>query len=466
LGAIISISAFITLGSHNLPQLSMHVTCRGLEPTGAMNPFSGGNQLVLVIILLAALAAVVAFVRLRMTLATVRKLSKDVGALAGGEYDRPLNAGSSGDLEQLVQSLNQLSGKLRSQAAELKESGEALSRAHTRFGEALRATHDMDRILEIALDTGMETVRAERGLLMLRKGATLTAGVGRNLEVAGLQFPVGSGISGHVAATGQPLRVPGNAMPPADEREPAFQTLLSVPMFSQNRVIGVLNLYDKQGGRPFTEADLRTIVSLTDQAGVAIENVLLHQEAQRLAIMDGLTGIWNHRWFQIQFAQELDRAERFGRPFSLLIIDIDDFKAFNDTYGHQLGDFVLVELARRIRSAIRDVDMFARYGGEEFELLLSETDIFGAQKTAEKLRSIVADTPFESDLSPHPLKVTMSVGVASYPQAGKDRPTIFKAADFAMYAAKAAGKNRVVAHQSQADDGDHRPLGMPDARSS
>ena len=182
--------------------------------------------------------------------------------------------------------------------------------------------------------------------------------------------------------------------------------------------------------------------------------------------MDGLTGIWNHRWFQIQFAQEIDRAERFGRPFSLLIIDIDDFKAFNDTYGHQLGDFVLVELARRVRSAIRDVDMFARYGGEEFELLLSETDMAGAVKTAEKLRSIVADTPFESDLSPEPLKVTVSVGVASYPEAGIDRPSIFKAADFAMYAAKAAGKNRVVAHQSRTDGGDSRPLGTPDTRSS
>lgn len=432
-----------------------------------MFPVTGGNQLVWGILLLVmALAAVVAIVRLRVTLATVRKLSQDVGALAGGEYDRPLKVTGSGDLEQLVQSLNQLSARLKTQAAELKESSEALTRAHTRFGEALRATHDMDRILEIALDTGMETVRAERGLLMLRKGATLTAGVGRHLPVAGLQIPVGSGIAGHVAATGRPIRLPGASGPTPHDREPAFGTLLSVPMFSQNRVIGVLNLYDKHDGRPFTDADMRTIMSLTDQAGVAIENVLLHQEAQRLAIMDGLTGIWNHRWFQIQFAQELDRAERFGRPFSLLIIDIDDFKAFNDTYGHQLGDFVLVELARRVRSAIRDVDMFARYGGEEFELLLSETDIVGAVKTAEKLRSIVADTPFESDLSPEPLEVTVSVGVASYPEAGTDRPSIFKAADFAMYAAKAAGKNRVVAHQSRADGGDSHPLETPDTRSS
>jgi two-component system, cell cycle response regulator len=436
----------------------MQIACAADREANWINlPSTAGNQLVWVILLAAALVAVVAFLRLRKTLSMLRRLSEDVGAVAGGEYDRPLQASGSGDLQQLVHSLNRVSSRLKSQAAELKESSEALNRAHTRFGEALRATHNMERMLEIALDTGMETVRAKRGLLMLRKGANLTSGVARNLEVPGLQLPVGSGVAGHVAATGQPARVPGNAAPVPDDREPSFETLLAVPMFSQNRVIGVLNLYDKQDGRGFTEADMRTIVSLTDQAGVAIENVLLHQEAQRMAIMDGLTGIWNHRWFQIQFAQELDRAERFGRPFSLVVMDIDDFKAFNDTYGHQLGDFVLVELARRVRSVIRDVDMFARYGGEEFELLLSETDLAGGLKTAEKLRSVVADSPFESDLSPVPLKVTVSVGVASYPEAGTDRPSIFKAADLAMYAAKAAGKNRVVVHGAEGAAGQGPP---------
>jgi two-component system cell cycle response regulator len=210
-------------------------------------------------------------------------------------------------------------------------------------------------------------------------------------------------------------------------------------------VLAVLNLYDKQDG-VFTDADLRTIVSLCDQAGVAIENVLLHQEAQRMAIMDGLTGIWNHRWFQIQFAQELDRAERFRRPFSLIVLDIDDFKTFNDTYGHQVGDFVLVELARRVKSTIRDVDMFARYGGEEFELLLSETDLSGGLNAAEKIREAIGGSPFTSDMLPKPLTVTVSVGVASYPEAGLDAPTIFKAADLAMYEAKSKGKNRVAGH--------------------
>ncbi|MDQ4148399.1 MAG: diguanylate cyclase [Actinomycetota bacterium] len=406
------------------------------------------NRIVVGAVLLLAIAALVALYRVRKTLGEVGKLSREVKAIAEGHYDRTLQARGSGKVEELVASLNELSGRLKHQAAEIRQSEEALNRAHTRFGEALRSTHDMPRMLEIALDTGMETVRAERGLVLLRRGAgSMTPAVGRNLDVDGLELPVGRGIAGHVALTGDPVRVPGDSPLERDEREPDFKTLLSVPLFSQNRVMGVLNLYDKRDGQTFTEADLRTIVSLTDQAAVAIENVRLHQEAQRMAIMDGLTGIWNDRWFKIQFAQELDRAERFGRPFSLILMDIDDFKSFNDKYGHLVGDFVLVELARRVKSVIRDVDMFARYGGEEFELLLSETDAAGGLKTAEKLRAVVGDTPFVTDLAPEPLRVTVSVGVASYPQAGLDRASIFRAADMAMYAAKAAGKNTVRVHQ-------------------
>jgi two-component system cell cycle response regulator len=110
---------------------------------------------------------------------------------------------------------------------------------------------------------------------------------------------------------------------------------------------------------------------------------------------------------------------------------------------------VLIELAQRVRSTIRDVDMFARYGGEEFELLLSETDEAGGLNAAEKLRQVIAATPFESEMTPEPLSVTISAGVASYPSGGTDFASIFKAADLALLEAKAQGKNRVVAHRPE-----------------
>lgn len=370
---------------------------------------------------------------------------------AGG--DPPQQAFGSAAAARIASALQRLAGQLGEQTVELSEYRQALDRAHTRFGEALRATHDLNRMLEIALETGMETVGAQRGMLMLRKGpGTLVAAVSRNLDAGRLTLRPGEGVSGHVATTGQAVVVPSPGAPERHPSEPECTTQLSVPLFSGQRAFGVLNLYDKVAGR-FTETDLRTILSLSDQAGVAIENVLLHEEAQRLAIMDGLTGIWNHRWFQIQLAQELDRAERFHRPFSLLVLDIDDFKLFNDTYGHQVGDFVLIELARRVKSGIRDVDMFARYGGEEFELLLSETDSSGGANAAEKVRRAISSTPFESEMAPEPLKVTVSIGVASYPEAGTDTGSIFRAADKAMYEAKSLGKNRVVVYRPLGDSG-------------
>ena len=378
----------------------------------------------------------------------LKRLADDAEAIASGKYDRAIDTAPTGDLRRLAEALDRISATLQSQVNQLREYNEALERAHTRFGEALRATHDLERILEIALESGMEATRARSGLLMLRKGSgTLVAGVCRNLDIPRFKLDVGQGIAGRVAFTSRPVLLPGSADPPArDGREPDFDTQLSVPLISHERVLAVLNFYDKHGGR-FTETDLRAILSLTDQAGVAIENVLLHQEAERMAIMDGKTGIWNHRWFQIQFAREIDRAQRFRRPFSLIVLDIDDFRRFNNTYGHQVGDFVLIELARRIKSTVRDVDMFARYGGEEFELLLSETDAPGGLKAAEKIRQVIAATPFESEMTPEPLHVTVSAGVASYPTAGTDFTSIFKAADLALLEAKAQGKNRVVAHR-------------------
>lgn len=381
----------------------------------------------------------------------LHKLADYAEKLSAGDADPPTPFPSSSDAARVAAALEKLHQQLAAQTREIAEYQRALDRAHTRFGEALRSTHDLDRMLEIALETGMETVGARRGMLMLRKGqGTLLSGVKRNLDIGRLTLDPGQGIAGHVAATGTPVVIPSPGAPGRDPLEPEFATQLSVPLFTKQRTFGVLNFYDKMDGY-FTEADLRTTLSLSDQAGVAIENVLLHEDAQRMAIMDGLTGIWNQRWFLIQMAQELDRAERFGRPFSLLVIDIDDFKLFNDTYGHQLGDFVLVELARRIKSSVRDVDIFARYGGEEFALLLSETDASGGASAAEKLRLAICSTPFDSDMAPEPLTVTASIGVAAYPEAGTDAASIFRAADKAMYEAKAQGKNRVVVHRPPRD---------------
>jgi two-component system cell cycle response regulator len=145
--------------------------------------------------------------------------------------------------------------------------------------------------------------------------------------------------------------------------EPAATTQVSVPLLAQGRVLGVLSLYDREDGEPFTLADADALTAFAVQAAVAIENVQLHAEAERLSVTDPLTGAWNYRYFKRRFEQEIERSRRFGRVLALLMLDID-FKSVNDRFGHQRGDQVLVELARRVSGSVRDIDTFARYGGE------------------------------------------------------------------------------------------------------
>lgn len=149
----------------------------------------------------------------------LKRLADDAEAIAAGVYDRPVGAPESGDLRRLAGALDQISATLRTQINQLREYNEALERAHTRFGEALRATHNLERMLEIALETGMEAVQARSGLLMLRKGSgTLVGGVSRNLDIRPFKLQVGQGIAGHVASTGKPIVLPGSADPPSGTR--------------------------------------------------------------------------------------------------------------------------------------------------------------------------------------------------------------------------------------------------------
>jgi diguanylate cyclase (GGDEF)-like protein len=143
------------------------------------------------------------------------------------------------------------------------------------------------------------------------------------------------------------------------------------------------------------------------------------------------------------FEAELEKSRRYNHPLSFIISDIDHFKSFNDTYGHQIGDFVLEETAKVLRTAVRNVDLAARYGGEEFVAVLPETDYKGAFTFAERLRKLIESKVYEDQKSGQKLRVTVSIGVASYPLHSRDRTEIIKKADAALYIAKESGRNRV-----------------------
>ena len=202
----------------------------------------------------------------------------------------------------------------------------------------------------------------------------------------------------------------------------------------------MLNLYDRSDGRPFDDADLETIRTFAVQASVALDNVLLHQEAQRLSVTDGLTGLGNYRFFQNTLAREIERATRFHRSLAVLMLDLDLFKQVNDAHGHPVGDAVLVEVADRVRDEIREVDVVARYGGEEFVVVLPETGREGAGYTADRICTAIRRRPIS--VGGLDLRITVSVGVAVFPTHGDTPASIVRAADEALYAAKGEGRDR------------------------
>ena len=170
----------------------------------------------------------------------------------------------------------------------------------------------------------------------------------------------------------------------------------------------------------------------------------MHQTVQRQAVTDELTGLANVRQFHGALEHELERARRFESPLGLVMLDIDDFKRVNDTYGHQQGDVVLSSVARALRDLSRDIDEPARYGGEEMAVILPQTDLEGASQLAERMREAVEELRVPRVDGEGHLSVTASFGVASIPFSAGDKESLIAAADAALYRAKRGGKNRVA----------------------
>jgi diguanylate cyclase (GGDEF)-like protein len=220
------------------------------------------------------------------------------------------------------------------------------------------------------------------------------------------------------------------------------QSFLMVPLLVGPDILGVIRL---NSAKPDTyqDYDQDVLSTLANQTAMVLENALMVQQIHDMAIRDGLTGAYNHRYFQEKLAEEMAKAERYNKDLSLALLDVDHFKKFNDSYGHQEGDKVLRIVSEVIQATVRNkVDTVARYGGEEFTVILPESDGNAGKDLVERIRKNIEGHLFENN-GKSLYRVTVSIGVASYPFDARDQKVLIQLADQALYEAKKAGRNCV-----------------------
>ncbi|GAA0740303.1 diguanylate cyclase [Dactylosporangium roseum] len=424
--------------------------------------------LVAVVVCAGLVAISVAWWLARSTTHPLTELAQAVERVADGDLGARVPVRSQDEVGRLGQTFNRMTREMQGYVQALTASRDQLRGQLGVLGDTLSSTHDLHRILQVILQTATAATGAQSGVVLMVDPASgelrgqVTEGL-VGIDVAELRLHLGEGLLGTVAASGEPLR--GRIErdgPVLSAAEPSCVTYVAVPIAAPGvgpttgleqpqpdrppAARGVLALYDRHGFDEFDDADLITLRTFAGQAAVAVDNVRVHEEAQRLSLTDPLTGLSNYRYLRESLRREVERASRFGRRLAALALDLDRFKEVNDTYGHAAGDAVLAEFARRLRAEIREVDFAFRQGGEEFVVLLPETDASGAAVLAERLGAAVRRSPVIVVSStvgqpPRRIPVTVSIGIAVYPDHGSTGQAVLEAADDALYAAKAGGRD-------------------------
>lgn len=219
---------------------------------------------------------------------------------------------------------------------------------------------------------------------------------------------------------------------------------LFVPLTSNDQLFGVLQVDEPKSGKVPTLEDVQALEIFGNQVVTAIQSARAYETTRNLSVRDSLTNTYNHRYFQEVLYQEINRHERKGQPLGLVMVDLDDFKKINDTWGHPVGDMILRGIVEELLGGVREMDTVARYGGEEFAVILPEISSEQAYGVAERLRARVAARVFVTPEVQKALTVTVSMGLAMYPYDATNKRDLIEKADQALYRAKRTGKNRVI----------------------
>ena len=285
-----------------------------------------------------------------------------------------------------------------------------------------------------------------------------------------IKIKVGEGIAGKVFKQGVPVLIDSEEKLKAfgGTSKPLFKTqsCISIPLMISGETMGILNLSDKSTGDPFTEKDLAVLMPFALQSALLLKLSDCHRTSEQmreLSITDPLTGLFNRRYFDVRLEEEYQRAKRYGLNFSLAIIDIDDFKALNDTEGHMAGDYALKEMAGIMTNSIRANDILVRLGGEEFAIIMPQTGKDEAFNVMERIRGNVSATVLPGAKGKdNGGSITISTGIAMYPECGESMENIILQADKSLYSAKMVGKNRTIAWSAALPAA---PCGTPEDRS-
>jgi diguanylate cyclase (GGDEF)-like protein len=387
-----------------VPADNHSVSLLALTPREAINSTVTDLNLRLILAALGSIAivAAVAFLPGRAIVASLRDLSRAASGIARGQLSQRVPVRGRDEFAKLSQAFNDMAEQLEARHHELTAERERVRRTLERLGSALTAGTEPGAILRILAEGALDATGAA-GVAIIRDDEQVA--LARSED-----------------KLGEPVAVPFGT----DELA-ATETFLLYPI----------------AGEHLSEDAIEAGRSLATQAAIALENARLHRILAQQAVTDDLTALANRRRFDEALSHEVSRVRRFGGPLALVIADLDDFKAINDRFGHQLGDHVLRLFADVLRDTVRIVDIAARPGGEEFAVILPGTSVEEASAVAERIRATFASRTLPVPEGP-PISVTASFGVAAFIE-DMSAEELFAAADGALYAAKAQGKNCVVA---------------------
>lgn len=413
------------------------------------------NQLLFRSLLIVTMVAIILAILLALKLANdiIIPLKMFVNAalkIADGNFDYRVKLKRNDEIGILVDVFNDMAKRLENTYQVLKRRLFEISTLY-KISQLVNEVNNSEELLKRILEETCKALESEKASIYLLSPQTdvlemrMVYGVNDNVKQR-VYLKIGEGIAGKVLLSGDGIivnegnRHPDFYNPDNNEAKYNIRNLMCVPLKIKDNVFGVINVSNKKEGRIYTENDLKLLKALASQISINIENTKLYE----LSITDGLTKLYIHRHFQIRLEEEIIRARRYNSRVSLLLMDIDHFKNFNDTYGHQIGDLVLIKVAEIISNTIRNnIDIAARYGGEEFTVIAPEQSEEEAAQMAERLRKAIEKEPLKTEKYGE-LKITVSIGVACYPVHAKNKVDLIGKADKALYVAKEKGRNRVV----------------------